>query len=59
LEHYPEERDEAIVYQDFALDEFREMKLQPSLKKAMALKKSFWTYKYSSLGLNIFSVFDW
>jgi hypothetical protein len=40
LEHYPEERDEAIVYQDFALDEFREMKLQPSLKKAMALKKS-------------------
>jgi tetratricopeptide (TPR) repeat protein len=35
LEHYPEERDAAIEHLDFAISEFRGMKMQPSLERAL------------------------
>jgi hypothetical protein len=35
LEHYPEERDIAIEHLDFAISEFREMKMQPALERAL------------------------
>jgi hypothetical protein len=35
LEHYPDERDEATEHLDFAIGEFREMKMQPSLERAL------------------------
>ena len=35
LEHYPDERDTAIEHLDFAIGEFREMKMQPSLERAL------------------------
>ena len=35
LEHYPDERDAAIEHLDFAIAEFREMKMQPSLERAL------------------------
>jgi hypothetical protein len=35
LEHYPHERDAAIEHLDFAISEFREMKMQPSLERAL------------------------
>jgi len=35
LGHYPEERDAAIEHLDFAIGEFREMKMQPSLERAL------------------------
>jgi hypothetical protein len=35
LEHYPDERDAAIEHLDFAIGEFREMKMQPSLERAL------------------------
>jgi hypothetical protein len=35
LEHYPNERAEAIEHLDFAIAEFREMKMQPSLERAL------------------------
>jgi hypothetical protein len=35
LEHYPDERDAAIEHLDFAISEFREMKMQPSLERAL------------------------
>jgi tetratricopeptide (TPR) repeat protein len=35
LEHYPEERDAAIEHLDFAISELREMKMQPSLERAL------------------------
>jgi hypothetical protein len=35
LEHYPEERVAAIEHLDFAISEFREMKMQPSLERAL------------------------
>jgi tetratricopeptide (TPR) repeat protein len=35
LEHYPDERDSAIEHLDFAIGEFREMKMQPSLERAL------------------------
>ena len=38
LEHYPDEKEEAIEHLNFAIDEFKEMKMQPSLEKAQALK---------------------
>ncbi len=38
LEHYPDERDEAVEHLEFAIAELREMKMQPSLEKAEALK---------------------
>ena len=35
LEHYPDERATAIEHLDFAIGEFREMKMQPSLERAL------------------------
>ena len=35
LEHYPDERAEAMEHLDFAIGEFRDMKLQPSLERAL------------------------
>ncbi|HEX5370729.1 MAG TPA: hypothetical protein VFY10_15075 [Dehalococcoidia bacterium] len=35
LEHYPDERDAAIEHLDFAITEFREMKMQPALERAL------------------------
>jgi tetratricopeptide (TPR) repeat protein len=35
LDHYPSERAEAIEHLDFAIAEFREMKMQPSLERAL------------------------
>jgi len=32
LEHYPKERVEALEHLDFAIAEFRDMKMQPSLE---------------------------
>jgi len=36
LEHYPDERAEAIEHLDFAIEEFRAMKMQPSLARALS-----------------------
>ncbi len=41
LEHYPDEKSEAVEHLNFAIDEFREMKMQPSLEKAEALKEKY------------------
>jgi tetratricopeptide (TPR) repeat protein len=38
LEHYPDEKKEAIEHLDFAINEFREMKMQPSLERALRHK---------------------
>jgi len=35
LDHYPDERAEAIAHLDFAVAEFQDMKMQPSLKRAL------------------------
>jgi hypothetical protein len=35
LDHYPDERPAAIEHLDFAIAEFREMKMQPSLERAL------------------------
>jgi hypothetical protein len=35
LEHYPDEKAEAREHLDFAIREFREMKMQPSLERAL------------------------
>ena len=35
LEHYPDERPEAMEHLDFAIAEFRDMKMQPSLERAL------------------------
>jgi len=40
LEHYPEEHAEALEHLDFALEEFKEMKMKPYIEKAQALKES-------------------
>ena len=40
LDHYPEERDQALEHLDFAIKEFEAMKMQPSLEKAQALRQS-------------------
>jgi tetratricopeptide (TPR) repeat protein len=39
LEHYPKERAEALEHLDFAITEFREMKMQPSLERALRHKE--------------------
>jgi tetratricopeptide (TPR) repeat protein len=39
LEHYPEEKKEAVEYLHFAIKEFREMKMQPSLERALRHKE--------------------
>jgi tetratricopeptide (TPR) repeat protein len=38
LEHYPMEKKEALEHLDFAIKEFREMKMQPSLERALRHK---------------------
>jgi tetratricopeptide (TPR) repeat protein len=38
LEHYPDEKKEAIEHLDFAIKEFREMKMQPSVVRALRHK---------------------
>ena len=35
LEHYPDEREAAIEHLDFAIAEFTQMKMQPSLERAL------------------------
>jgi len=39
LEHYPEERAQALEHLDFAIAEFRDMKMQPSLERALKHKE--------------------
>ncbi len=39
LEHYPKEKKEALEHLDFAIKEFREMKMQPSLERALRHKE--------------------
>jgi len=39
LEHYPEEKPEALEHLDFAINEFRDMKMQPSLERALRHKE--------------------
>ncbi len=39
LEHYPDEKTEALEHLDFAIGEFREMKMQPSLERALKHKE--------------------
>jgi tetratricopeptide (TPR) repeat protein len=38
LEHYTKERTEAVEHLDFAINEFRDMKMQPSLERALRHK---------------------
>jgi hypothetical protein len=38
LEHYPQEKKEAIEHLEFVIREFREMKMQPSLERALRHK---------------------
>ncbi len=38
LEHYPGEKPEALGHLDFAIAEFREMKMQPALERALKHK---------------------
>ena len=40
LDHYPDERDEAERHLDFAIGEFQQMKMAPSLDEAMRLRFS-------------------
>ena len=35
LEHYPDEKDEALGHLNVAISEFREMKMQPALERAL------------------------
>jgi hypothetical protein len=34
-EHFPDERVEALEYLDFAIGEFKEMKMRPALERAL------------------------
>jgi tetratricopeptide (TPR) repeat protein len=38
LEHYPKERADALEHLDFAISEFRDMKMRPSLERALRHK---------------------
>ena len=38
LDHYPDEKKVALEHLDFAIKEFREMKMQPSLERALRRK---------------------
>ncbi|HEY94383.1 MAG TPA: hypothetical protein G4O15_05545, partial [Dehalococcoidia bacterium] len=38
LDQYPDEKAEAIDHLDFSIKEFREMKMQPSLERALRRK---------------------
>jgi len=39
LEHYPDEKREALEHLDFAIKEFQDMKMQPSLERALRHKE--------------------
>jgi tetratricopeptide (TPR) repeat protein len=39
LEHFPQEKSEAIAHLDFVIPEFRDMKMQPSLERALRHKE--------------------
>jgi tetratricopeptide (TPR) repeat protein len=39
LEHYPDEKKEALEHLDFAIREFQDMKMQPSLERALKHKE--------------------
>jgi hypothetical protein len=39
LDRYPDEKAEALEHLDFAIKEFREMKMQPSLERALRRKE--------------------
>jgi tetratricopeptide (TPR) repeat protein len=39
LEHYPKEKKEALEHLDFAIKEFQDMKMQPSLERALRHKE--------------------
>jgi hypothetical protein len=39
LEHYPQKKSEAVAHLDFAIKEFREMKMQPSLERTLRHKE--------------------
>jgi tetratricopeptide (TPR) repeat protein len=39
LEHYPAEKKEALEHLDVAIKEFREMKMQPSIERALRHKE--------------------
>jgi tetratricopeptide (TPR) repeat protein len=39
LDHYPDEKKQALEHLDFAIKEFREMKMQPSLERALRRKE--------------------
>ena len=39
LGYYPQEKSEAIGYLDFAIAEFRDMKMQPSLERVLRHKE--------------------
>jgi hypothetical protein len=38
LEHYPDEKSEALEHLDFSIEEFRDMKMQPYLERALRHK---------------------
>ena len=40
LDHYPDEKPEALEHLDFAISEFREMKMQPSVERALRHKEN-------------------
>ena len=40
LEHYPGPKAEALEHLDFAIGEFREMKMQPSLERALKQREN-------------------
>ncbi len=39
LEHYPDKKPAALGHLDFAIGEFREMKMQPSLERGLRHKE--------------------
>ena len=39
LDHYPDERDEALEHMDFAITELRDMKMQPALERALSRRE--------------------
>ena len=39
LDHYPDERAEALEHLDFAITELRDMKMQPALERALGLRE--------------------
>ena len=39
MDHFPDEKKSALNHLDFAIKEFREMKMQPSLERALRRKE--------------------